>query len=224
MTRILLPVLLVCCLAGAATARADQAAPPASAAPANPYSATVPVAGPSDTQRDAAISAALAQVLKQLAPNLVATPDLLAQAPGLARNFRYQRAPAGNGLELEVEFDPGSVNRLIQQTGASTAATGGPASPSSSAPAPAGQGGTGTLWVDGIDSGHTFTSLLALLRGTPQLHDVTPEAAKGEGVLLHVAFDAPLKNILATLTGPGGHLAPAATAHPGADASLRWVP
>jgi Uncharacterized protein conserved in bacteria (DUF2066) len=225
MTRILISALLALGLCAAAIARADQPAAVAAAA-ANAYSATVPVAGTADAQRDAAISAALADVLKQVAPTIIATPDVLSRATGLVRNFRYQRAPSGNGLELQVEFDPGSVNALVQQTegSAASAATGNGPAPSSSAAATAGQGGRGALWVDGIDNAHAFTSLLALLRATSQLHDVVPVAAQGDGVLLDVTFDGPLPGIIAGLTGPGGHLAPGPSAHPGADASLRWVP
>lgn len=228
-------VLLLGALIAAAAAQA-QTAPPAGAAgaTASPYAATVPVAGTSDAQRAAAISAALAQVLQQVSPGFAANPTVLAQASGYVRNYRYQRAASGAGLQLQVEFDPGAVGRLVQQSGtgaasAPTAAASAGSKPAGSsagapaAPAPA-AGGTGTLWVDGIDGAHAFASLLSLLRGDPQLHDVVPVGAAGDGVLVQLGFDAPLATVLASLEAPNGHLTPAATPHVGADASLHWTP
>ena len=86
------------------------------------------------------------------------------------------------------------------------------------------QGGSGTLWVDGIDNSHAFASLLSALRADTALHDVIPVAAEGDGVLLQLGFDQPLATVLAGLTAPNGHLAMEQQPHPGADASLRWMP
>lgn len=209
----------------------------APAPPANPYSATVPVAGTSDAQRTAAIGAALTQVLQQVSPGFVASPDALAQAPGYVRDFHYQRAPGGAGLQLEVDFDPGAIGRLVAQgapgaagtpsapgaTPAGAASTGAPAAGTAAAGSASGAG-TGTLWVEGLGDGPAFASLLSELRGDPALHDVTPVAAKGEGVLLKLTFDRPLAEVLAALETPAGHLEQVATPHPGADVTLRWVP
>ena len=223
-------VFLVGLLAIAGGAWAQAMPPPAApaAAPASPYSATVPVAGTSDDQRSAAIAAALTQVLQQVSPGFTPSPDMLANASGYVRDYHYRRAASGTGLELQVDFDPGAVGRLVAQgsappaTGA-TAANGAPSSSIASAPGvPA--SGTGTLWVGGLDSTHAFAALLSLLRNDDQLHDVVPVGANGDGVLLQVGYSAPLATVITALEAPNGHLAQAAHAHPGADASLQWTP
>lgn len=227
MLRILLSLLLA---SGLATGAAAQTTPPptgagaaGSPAPANPYSATVPVAGTSDAQRNDAISAAFTQVLQQVSPGFAATPDVLGKASGYVRDFRYRRAASGNGLELQVDFDPGAVGRLVAANQGGAAVAG--ASPATGSTTAAGsQGGSGTLWVDGIGDSHAFASLLSTLRGDSALHDVTPIGAQGDGVLLQVGFGQPLATVLAGLAGPGGHLVPATSPHPGADASLHWTP
>ena len=223
-------VFLVCVLGVAGGAWAQAAPPPAApaAAPASPYSATVPVAGTSDAQRSAAIAAALTQVLQQVSPGFTASPDMLANASGYVRDYHYRRAASGAGLELQVDFDQGAIGRLVAQGGASpatgsTAASGVPSSAVASAPgAPA--SGTGTLWVGGLDSTHAFAALMSMLRNDDQLHDVVPVGANGDGVLLQVGYSAPLATVIAALETPNGHLAQAAQAHPGADASLQWTP
>jgi hypothetical protein len=219
MLRVLIPLVLVLGVAAGASAQTATTATP----PANPYSTTVPVAGTSDTQRNAAIAEALGQVLQQVAPGLTAAPDVLAQAPGYVRDYHYRRAASG-GLELQVDFDSGAVGRLVAQAQNAAAGTlAGQPGTAASAGAVA-QGGTATLWVDGIGDSHAFAALLSALRGDPALHDVVPEAAEGDGVLLQVSSDRALADVLAGLAGPTGHLAPAAQPHPGADASLHWTP
>lgn len=238
MMRILLSLLLV--LGVAALAAAQTAPPPAAAGavpatPASPYSATVPVAGTSDAQRSAAIAAALTQVLQQASPGFTPSADTLANASGYVRNFHYRRAASGAGLEMQVDFDPGAVSRLVAQGGGSAAspagamgaatASGGGAAPGAAGTASATpSSGTGTLWVGGIDSSHAFASVLALLRGDDQLHDVVPVGAEGDGVLLQIGYSAPLATVLTALETPNGHLAQAAQPHAGADASLQWTP
>lgn len=226
MLRISLSLLLALGMAAAAFAQAPPSAAevPQVPAPANPYSATVPVAGTGDAQRNEAIAAALTEVLQQVSPGFTAGPDVLAQASGYVRDFRYSRAASGNGLQLQVDFDPGAVSRLIAANppGGAIASSGKPAAGATTAAAA--QGGSGTLWVDGIDNSHAFASLLSMLRGDTALHDVIPVAAEGDGVLLKLGFDQPLATVLAALTAPNGHLAMEQQSHPGADASLRWVP
>ena len=222
-------LFLVCLLAiagGAWAQAAPPAAPVAAATPASPYSATVPVAGTSDTQRSAAIAAALTQVLQQVSPGFTASPDMLANASGYVRDYHYRRAASGAGLELQVDFDQGAVGRLFAQGGApAMAGAAAPAGAStSSAPAGAPASGTGTLWVGGLDSTHAFAALMSLLRNDDQLHDVVPVGASDDGVLLQVGYSAPLATVIAALEAPNGHLAQAAQAHPGADASLQWTP
>lgn len=224
-------VFLACLLAIAGGAWAQAAPPPAApaAAPASPYSATVPVAGTSDAQRSAAIAAALTQVLQQVSPGFVPGTDMLANASGYVRDYHYRRAASGTGLELQVDFDPGAIGRLVAQGGAGAVATGA-AGQNGAAPAAAGSAGsvaasgTGTLWVGGLDSTHAFATLMSLLRNDDQLHDVVPVGANGDGVLLQVGYSAPLATVIAALEAPNGHLAQAAQAHPGADVSLQWTP
>lgn len=221
MLRVLIPLVLA--LGVAAGALAQTTTSPATATPsASPYSTTVPVAGTSDDQRSAAIAEALGQVLQQVSPGFTAPPDVLAQAPGYVRDYHYRRAASG-GLELQVDFDPGAVGRLVAQAQNAAGALAGQPGTGASAGAVA-QGGTATLWVDGIDDSHAFAALLSTLRGDPALHDVIPEAAEGDGVLLQVTSDRALTDVLAGLAGPTGHLAQAAQPHPGADAALHWTP
>lgn len=235
MMRTFLSLLLALGVAAGAAAQTAPApaAGAAPAAPASPYSATVPVAGTSDAQRSAAISAALAQVLQQVSPGFVASPDMLSNASGYVRTFRYSRAASGTGLQLTVDFDPGAVGRLVAQGGSPSPAAGAtPAAPGAAAAAPGAAGstataaasGTGTVWVGGIDSTHAYASLLSTLRGDSQLQNVIPIGADHDGVLLQVGYSAPLATVLAALETPNGHLSPAAQPHPGADASLRWMP
>lgn len=219
MSRIFAAVLLAFSLAWLVNLHADEAPAPAPAV--SGFSATVPVADTSDAARDKAIAAALAQVLGGLAPGTTPGADALSQASGYVRDYKYQRAPGGSGLQLLVDFDPGSVQHLVQQSGGAPAvASSAPASAGTSA-APVAAGGSGTWWVDGIDSAGDFATMLAALQQSDQLHDVAPIAAQGDGVLLQVSWNAPLADVLNTL-GSGGHLQ-AAPAHPGADASLHWT-
>ncbi len=227
MMRMLLALVLALAVAGgtaaqtAAPAGAGTAAGPPVTAAANPYSATVPVAGTSDAQRNAAIGNALSRVLQQVAPGFVPDADVLKHASDYVRDFRYRRAADNTGLELQVDFDPGAVSRMLAanaQAGPAAGATSGLAA-GTAAP----QSGSGTLWVTGIDNSHAFAMLLSILRGDSALHDVVPVEAHGDAVLLQLDFDQPLAGVLAGLTGPGGHLVPATQPHLGADASLEWV-
>lgn len=192
----------------------------------SPYSVVVPVANTSDAARSAALSTALGQVLQQLAPQITPGADVLGQAPGLARNYKYQRAPGGHGLQLQVDFDPGSIRHLVQRLDANAAATTATSAPAPGSPAVAptaavAAGGSGTVWVDGLNSATDFATLLATIRQSPQLHNVVPVTAQNDGVLLQLDYQAPLPEVLNALIA-GGHLQ-AAPAHPGADASLHWV-
>lgn len=213
MTRIVFAALLALTSLFAVHARADDST-------AGGYSATVPVADTTDAARDKAIAAALSQVLDSLAPNAKPGTDVLGQASGYVRNYKYQRASGGTGLQLQVDFDPGSIQHLLQQMGASAAAAANAPAPGGLSGAPVATGGKGTWWVDGIDSAQDFTTLLATLRQSDQLHDVTPIAAQNDGVLLQLSWNAPLPDVLNALTA-NGHFS-AAPAHEGADASLHW--
>jgi hypothetical protein len=225
MTRFLFSLLLVFGAAAAAPAQTtpDTAVP--SAVPANPYSTTVPVAGTSDAQRDAAISAALADVLQRVSPGFAAPPDVLAQASGYVRNYHYRRAASG-GLELQVDFDPGAVGRMVAQAAnaAGGALAGQPGVAGSAGAVAAAPAGSAIVWVEGIENDHALATLLSTLRNDPAMSDVIPVGAKGDGVLLQLTSDQPLATALAAVAGPTGHLAPVAQPHPGANATFRWVP
>lgn len=113
----LLLVLLAFGLAGLFPLHAQQAA-------GSTYSVVVPVSDTTEAQRDQAFSTALGQVLARVAGgedlrSLSGYADALKGAVGMVQKYQYQRA--GSGLELTVNFDPGSVNRLISKLGAPTA-------------------------------------------------------------------------------------------------------
>lgn len=229
MNRISLLLLLALGMAAAAPAQTvlpppnTGAAPPSSAvAQVDQYSATVPVAGTSDAQRNTAIAVALTEVLHKVSPGFVASPDQLNGASGYVRDFHYRRAATDSGLELQVDFDPGAIARLIATQPAGVANAGATASSTAAQGVP--QGGSGTLWVGGIDNDRAFAGLLAALRSDASLHAVTPVGAEGDGVLLHLDYDQPLATVLAALEASAGHLKQASQPHPGADASLHWVP
>jgi len=216
--RLMMAALLALALLFSAGAHSQEAAPGGGT-----YSAIVPVTDNSDAARNAAFSTALTQVLQRLAPQAVPGADVLAQAPGLVRNYKYQRAPGGSGLQVQVDFDPGSIRHLVAQMDASAAAASVPAGGGSvAAPVAAAVGGSGTVWVDGLESANDFAAMLSTLRQSPQLHNVMPLAAQNDGALLQLDYDAPLPEVLDALIA-GGHLQ-TAPAHPGADASLHWIP
>lgn len=86
----------------------------------SPYSVVVPVADTSDAQRDQAFATALGQVLTRIAggQDLRGNPgygDALGKAASMVQKFQYQRAAAG--MILNVDFEPGSVRRLVSKLG-----------------------------------------------------------------------------------------------------------
>jgi hypothetical protein len=93
-------------------------------AASSPYSVVVPVADTSDAQRDQAFATALGQVLTRIAggQDLRSNPgygDALGKAASMVQKFQYQRA--ATGLVLDVEFEPGSVRRLVSKLGVQSA-------------------------------------------------------------------------------------------------------
>ncbi|MDE2155962.1 MAG: DUF2066 domain-containing protein [Xanthomonadaceae bacterium] len=92
--------------------------------PGSPYSVVVPVADTSDAVRDQAFSSALAQVLARVAGGQdlrsnAGYADALANAGSIVRKFQYQRA--AGGLTVQVNFEPGTVRRLIAKLGVASA-------------------------------------------------------------------------------------------------------
>jgi hypothetical protein len=90
----------------------------------SPYAVVVPVADTSDTQRDQAFATALGQVLTRVAGGQdlrsnAGYADALGKAGSMVQKFQYQRA--ATGLVLEVEFEPGSVRRMVSKLGVQSA-------------------------------------------------------------------------------------------------------
>lgn len=90
----------------------------------SPYSVVVPVVDTSDAQRDQAFSIALAQVLTRIAGGQdlrsnAGYADALGKASSLVQKFQYQRA--ATGMILNVDFEPGSVRRLVAKLGVQSA-------------------------------------------------------------------------------------------------------
>ncbi len=90
----------------------------------SPYSVVVPVADTSDTQRDQAFTTALGQVLARVAGGQDLRGnggygDALKNAGSLVQKFQYQRA--ATGMTLAVDFEPGSVRRLVSKLGVASA-------------------------------------------------------------------------------------------------------
>ena len=91
---------------------------------ASPYSVTVPVTDTNDVQRDQAFATALGQVLTRIAGGQdlrsnAGYGDALGKAGSMVQKFQYQRA--ATGLVLNVDFDPGSVRRLVSKLGVASA-------------------------------------------------------------------------------------------------------
>ncbi len=91
---------------------------------ASPYSVTVPVADTSEAVRDQAFASALGQVMTRVAggQDLRSNPGYAAalqNAGAMVRRFQYQRAAAG--LTLAVDFEPGTVRRLVDKLGVASA-------------------------------------------------------------------------------------------------------
>lgn len=95
------------------------------------YDATVPVADQSPAVRQQAMAAALGEVLirvtgQRAAPELPAFADLLAAAPSLVQQFRYEylelvdevTGRPRRELQLAVRFDPRAVQRAAIERGA----------------------------------------------------------------------------------------------------------
>lgn len=90
----------------------------------SPYSVVVPVTDTSDGQRDQAFATALGQVLTRVAGGQdlrsnAGYGDALGKAGSIVQKFQYQRA--ATGLILAVDFDAGSVRRLVSKLGVASA-------------------------------------------------------------------------------------------------------
>lgn len=79
----------------------------------------------------------------------------------------------------------------------------------------------GKLWVTGLQSAMDYANLLALLRADPAVRHVTTLGAENGGLLFGIKAGTPLNALAASLAAGGRVIA--GDAHPGADASLRWL-
>jgi len=77
------------------------------------------------------------------------------------------------------------------------------------------------LWVSGLNSAMDYASLLNVLRADPSVRSVATLGAENDGMLIEVKSAMPADALAANLAA-GGRLIRAA-AHPGTDASLRWL-
>lgn len=82
-------------------------------------------------------------------------------------------------------------------------------------------GASGILWVSGLRSAADYADLVAALRADPAVSQVTTQGAQDDGVLFNLKSTIPLDSLAANLAASGRVLQ--GDAHPGADASLRWL-
>ncbi|WP_266157699.1 DUF2066 domain-containing protein [Dyella silvatica] len=89
----------------------------------SPYTVIVPVKDTSEAQRDEAFGVALSQVMVRVAGgqdlrSKAGYADALKNAPGMVQQYHYQRgSPAQGGINLQVIFDQGAVQRAVSQMG-----------------------------------------------------------------------------------------------------------
>ncbi|KRE90787.1 hypothetical protein ASG87_01235 [Frateuria sp. Soil773] len=79
----------------------------------------------------------------------------------------------------------------------------------------------GKLWVTGLQSAMDYANLLATLRAEPAVRQVDLLGAQDGGLMLGVKASMPSAALAASLAAEGRMMQ--AEAHPGADASLRWL-
>src|SRR6185437_12453114 len=77
------------------------------------------------------------------------------------------------------------------------------------------------LWVSGLNSAMDYASLLNVLRADPSVRSVATLGAENDGMLIEVKSAMPADALAANLAASGRLIR--ATAHPGTDASLRWL-
>ncbi len=86
----------------------------------SPYSVVVPVPDTTAAQRNDAFATALGQVLTRVAGGQdlrsnAGYADALQAASAIVQKFQYQRA--ASGMNLQVNFEPGAVKRLVGRLG-----------------------------------------------------------------------------------------------------------
>jgi hypothetical protein len=77
------------------------------------------------------------------------------------------------------------------------------------------------IWVSGLNSAMDYANLLSTLRADPSVHSVATLGAENDGMLLEVKSAMPVDALAANLAASGRMIR--APAHPGTDASLRWL-
>lgn len=214
-------------VAPAQDAAAASSTPAPVAEPASPYDVTVPVADTSAARRGEAFTTALGKVLAHEAGHPF-TAAQIAAIPGKAsayvRQYQYRHAAAGSPqpFDLIVHFAPSSIHYLARSLEAAGSGSAGNDTDTGVAGIPGqAMGGDSTVWVEGVHSALGFADVLDALRNAPAVDRVSVQAARGDGMLLDVHTSAPLSQVLPGLER-GGRFTASASAHAGADASLRW--
>lgn len=77
------------------------------------------------------------------------------------------------------------------------------------------------LWVSGLTSAMDYANLLNVLRSDPSVRSVATLGAENDGMLFEVKSAMPADALAANLAASGRLIRDAA--HPGTDASLRWL-
>ncbi len=80
---------------------------------------------------------------------------------------------------------------------------------------------TEKLWVNGLDSAMDYANLLNVLRNDPSVRSVETLGAENDGMLFEVKAAMPADALAANLAASGRLIR--GPAHPGTDASLRWL-
>lgn len=80
---------------------------------------------------------------------------------------------------------------------------------------------TARLWVSGLDSAMDYAKLINTLRADPSVRAVTTLGAENDGMLLEVKTAMPIAALAANLAASGRMMR--GPAHPGTNASLRWL-
>ncbi|MGA9335745.1 MAG: DUF2066 domain-containing protein [Rudaea sp.] len=193
------------------------------------YSATVPVASQSDTDRADALKTALAQVVVGLTggDNAVLARPEVSQAIGDAvkyvQQFQYTSDVVTNGgqpqvhLNLVAQFDRNAVDKLLADLGLSQAG-GGQTQTAQAAVDIKPQ--VYRVWIGGIKSALDYATAVGALTGNNLVRSVMAEQARGDGVELQIEVTGQLQRLLDSLPGSGLRVLNAKPPLEGVDALL----
>jgi len=164
------------------------------------YTAQVPVASQSETDRAEALKAALTQVVARVsgdagAPTRPEVAKAIGRAERYVQQFQYQQEAAGDNpaeaqLVLVAQFDRDAIDRMLGAGAAKEAATDGPVE------APEAAAGTFHVWVAGVRTPNDYARLMGALAGNNYVRDAQVELARGDGVQLRLATTVSLARAL----------------------------